>query len=383
MLIMSRDVRKGLNGVVLDETAIVMQSLHHLAYRGYAIEDLCAHCTFAEVAYLVLHGDLPDADQLQAFHDTERPRRMLSEALYAILSYLPPATSYMDMLQIAVSYLGATDPLEDDNSPSANLDKGMRLLAVIPTLIATHYRRRQGLPIIAPRVDLSFTDNFFFMCFGEIPNPTFVRCFRTALILYTEHGFNPSTFTARVSASTLSDLYSAVTAAMGCLKGPLHGGANKAVMKMLLDMAQPERVVPWLDQAFAAKKRIMGFGHRIYKEGDPRVPIMHAALVEVAQLREDGQKWLTLQATLTQAMRERRNMYPNIDYEMGLAYYLMGFEVDMFTALFVMSRVVGWTAHVIEQMAANKMIRPLSVYVGPAMRSVLKTKTQQALAKSV
>ena len=222
---------------------------------------------------------------------------------------------------------------------------------------------------IPPDPGLSFTDNFFQMCFGSLPDPEVSRCFEVSLVLYAEHSFNASTFTARVITSTLSDLYSAVTGAIGALKGPLHGGANEAVMVMLEEIGDPERAAPWLAAALAEKRTIMGFGHRVYKHGDSRVPTMQAALERLAAAR-DGHRLLELHTRLGRAMVETKGIHPNLDYPTGLAYHLMGFDTPTFTPLFVMSRVTGWTAHIVEQRAHNALIRPLASYAGPAERPV-------------
>jgi citrate synthase len=207
------------------------------------------------------------------------------------------------------------------------------------------------------------------MCFGEVPEPEIVRALDVSLILYAEHRFNASTFTARVVTSTLSDIYSAVTAAIGALKGPLHGGANEAVMEMMIEIGDPALAAGWLRDALASKRTVMGFGHRVYKRGDSRVPTMKAALLEVAALR-DGERWVRMYEELERAMIELKGIHPNLDFPAGPTYHLMGFDIPMFTPIFVMSRITGWTAHVIEQMESNALIRPLSLYAGPGQRPV-------------
>lgn len=243
------------------------------------------------------------------------------------------------------------------------------LLARIPAVVALDQRRRRGLGPIAPDPALGFAENFFHMCFGEIPEPEVVRCFEISLVLYAEHSFNASTFTARVVTSTLSDLYSAVTAAIGALKGPLHGGANEAVMHMLTEVDDPARAAAWLDDALVSQRKIMGFGHRVYKRGDSRVPTMEAALRDLAA-RRGADRLMDLYDALRDAMIERKGIHPNLDYPTGPAYHLMGFDIPTFTPIFVMSRITGWTAHIIEQLAANSLIRPLSEYRGPRERPV-------------
>jgi citrate synthase len=366
---MSSDVRKGLEGVVVDETAISRRDINELTYRGYPVRDLANYCRFEEVAYLIWDGELPSPTQLDDFQNEKRKHREISDYLIGVIRAFPKAADPMDTLRTAVSYLGLEEPEAVDYDPAQNRDRAMRLLAKIPTIIATDYRHRKGLERIPPDPELGFAANFFNMYFGQVPQREVLDCFEIALILYAEHGFNPSTFTARIVASTLSDIFSATTAAIGALKGSIHGGANAGVMRMLLEIGEAERAQAWLDGALAAKRKIMGFGHRVYKRGDPRVPIMHAVLGTLADIQQDW-KWLEIQEIVTHTMLQRKHMHPNIDYKAGPIYYLMGFDIDFFGPLFVMSRVVGWTAHFMEQLAFNRMIRPRSSYVGPALRSL-------------
>jgi citrate synthase len=286
----------------------------------------------------------------------------------------------MDVLRTAVSYLGALEPAEDlagtghlghaDLERAADLDRSVRLWAQLPTIVAAEQRRRRGEAPIAPDPSLSFSENFFHMCSGAVPGPEVVRAFEISLILYAEHGFNASTFTARVITSTLSDLYSAVTGAIGALKGPLHGGANEAVMATFATLCGPEAVPGWLDATLAEGGKVMGFGHRVYKHGDSRVPTMRAALADLAEGNNEGRHVMAIYNRLEQAMVESKGLYPNLDYATGPAYHLMGFDTPTFTPIFVMSRVTGWTAHIIEQKAHNALIRPLSAYVGAGRRPV-------------
>ncbi len=372
MLTMSSDKRKGLAGVVVDETAITRAAeTGPLTYRGYEIQDLVEHCRFKEVAYLILYGELPTPSQLRRFQTKERDYREISPELIALIRQFPASADPMARLRTAVSYLGMEDPDANDNRREANLEKAIKMLARMPTIVATGYRCHKGLEPIPPRRDLSFAENFFHMCFGEVPEKTVLRCLDTSLILYADLSFGPSTFAARVVASSLSDIYSAITAAIGSLKGPLHGGATANVMRMLLEIGEPERLADWATAALADKRTIFGFGHRVFKRGDPRVSILYAEVQKLAKLR-GGEKWTTMQERLADIMRERKNLYPNLDYVAGLAYYLMGFEVEMATPIFALSRVTGWSAHVMEQLTANKLIRPIGSYIGPAQRPVVK-----------
>jgi 2-methylcitrate synthase len=277
----------------------------------------------------------------------------------------------MDVVRTAVSVIGA----QDDTVPGmasaadaeANLQRAAGLFARIPAIVAYDQRRRRGEDLVEPRDDLSYSANFLHMTFGEVPEAVVVEAFDVSMILYAEHSFNASTFTARVVTSTLSDIYSAVVAAIGALKGPLHGGANEAVMHVFEEIVIAERTEEWLDAALAEKRKIMGFGHRVYKNGDSRVPTMKAAL-DTLVAHYERPDVAELYERLETAMEERKNIKPNLDYPSGPAYNLMGFDTEMFTPLFVAARVTGWTAHIMEQLEANSLIRPLSAYNGPDER---------------
>ncbi|MFQ6327809.1 bifunctional 2-methylcitrate synthase/citrate synthase [Nocardia sp. CWNU-33] len=369
------EIKKGLAGVVVDTTTIskVVPETNSLTYRGYAVQDLARHCGFEEVAYLLWYGELPDAAQLQLLSQRERAQRRVDRSILSLIEKMPESCHPMDVVRTVVSYLGAEDPEEDlGDAPSqrALLAKALRLTAVLPTVIAADMRRRRGLDPIAPHSQLGFAENFLNMCFGRVPDPRIVRAFEISLILYAEHSFNASTFAARVVTSTRSDIYSAITAAIGALKGPLHGGANEAVMQAMLEIGDPDLAAAWLRAKLSGKQKVMGFGHRVYKNGDSRVPTMRAALELVAEVA-GGQRWLRMYTELERAMAEATGIKPNLDFPAGPAYYLMGFDIEMFTPIFVMSRITGWTAHIAEQSAANALIRPLSLYTGVAQRELL------------
>ncbi len=369
-------IHKGLAGVAVDYTAVskVNPETNSLLYRGYPVQELAANCSFEEVAYLLWFGELPDAQQLAAFETRERSGRALSPVVKRVVDELPVTAHPMDVLRTAVSVLGASDPTAAATGAEADLDKAQRLLAALPAVIAYDQRRRRDLPPVEPRDDLGFSANFLFMTFGELPSEVVVDAFDVSMVLYAEHSFNASTFTARVVTSTMSDLYSAVVAAIGALKGPLHGGANEAVMHVFDEIGTADRAEAWLDGALAEKRKIMGFGHRVYKNGDSRVPTMKAALDTLVE--EYGAHDLAaLYEALDGAMQSRKNIKPNLDYPSGPAYHLMGFDTEMFTPLFVASRVTGWTAHILEQAGANALIRPLSVYSGPDERHVTAAET--------
>lgn len=363
------EIRKGLAGVVVDYTAIskVNPDTNSLLYRGYPVQELAARCSFEEVAYLLWNGDLPDSSQLAEFHDLERSQRALDANVRRVLEDLPLSAHPMDVMRTAVSVIGANDPRASDPSPEANLSKAIGLFAKLPAIVAFDQRRRRHQAPIEPRDDLGYSANFLYMTFGDEPDEVVRKAFDVSMILYAEHSFNASTFTARVITSTLSDLYSAVTGAIGALKGPLHGGANEAVMYAFDEIKTADNAAAWLDDALSHKRKIMGFGHRVYKNGDSRVPTMKAALDTLVEKYEAGDLGALYDA-LESAMADRKNIKPNLDYPSGPAYRLIGFDTAEFTPLFVASRVTGWTAHVMEQLASNALIRPLSEYNGPEER---------------
>ncbi|MFN3950136.1 bifunctional 2-methylcitrate synthase/citrate synthase [Microbacterium sp.] len=371
------DIKKGLAGVTVDETAIskVNPETNSLLYRGYPVQELAATQPFEAVASLLWNGELPDAEQLAALRRTEREHRALTADVRAAIDLLPTTAHPMDEVRTAVSLIGARETAGISNvmdavgTPEENLERSIRLWAQLPAVVAYGQRRRRGQELIEPRDDLDYAANFLWMTFGEEADPVVVDAFNGSMILYAEHSFNASTFTARVIASTLSDLYSAVTGAIGALKGPLHGGANEAVLHVFTEIGSAEDVGPWLDAALAEKRKIMGFGHRVYKRGDSRVPTMKAALDTLVALY-DRPDVAALYDALEAQFVERKGIYPNLDYPSGPAYDLMGFDTLTFTPLFVAARVTGWTAHIREQQAANALIRPLSEYVGPDERHV-------------
>ena len=364
-------IYKGLAGVPVDYTAIskVNSDTNSLLYRGYPVQELAASVTFEEVAYLLWYGELPDDTQLAQFEDLERSQRGLDHEVKRIIDELPLSAHPMDVVRTAVSVIGASDPTTPDDSRESNLDKAFRLFAKLPSIVTYDQRRRRELEFVEPRSDLGYSANFLWQAFGEAPELAVVNAFDVSMILYAEHSFNASTFTARVITSTLSDLYSAVVGAIGALKGALHGGANEAVMHAFEEIGTADAAGAWLDAALAEKRKIMGFGHRVYKHGDSRVPTMRDALERLVE-HYDRPDLLELYTTLETGMDERKGIKPNLDYATGPAYHLMGFDTATFTPLFVASRVTGWTAHIMEQNAANALIRPLSVYNGPEERHV-------------
>lgn len=368
------EVKYGLAGVLADDTAIskVMPEINSLTYRGYKVQDLATACRFEEVAYLIWNGELPNEAELDVFNALEKKERGLSPDALKLLAMLNRQAHPMDTLRTAVSFIGQEDKSANDSSRDGLYAKAIRMYAKIPEIVAADFRLRNGKAPIAPTKDLAFSENFFHMCFGEVPKPEIVKCFDISMTLYAEHSFNASTFTARTIASSLSDIYSAVTGAIGSLKGPLHGGANEAVMHMLKDVGSPDVAEAWMMDALATKKKIMGFGHRVYRSGDSRVPTMTDAYKKMVDVigSDEAIKYWGISRKLDEVMVREKGIYPNLDFPAGPAYYLMGFEIPMFTPIFVISRITGWTAHVMEQLSANKLVRPLSNYTGAAQRDV-------------
>ena len=369
---MSDEIKKGLLGIVVDETQVskVMPEINSLTYRGYAVQDLCEVCKFEEAAYLILNGDLPNSIQLKKFEKEEKLNRDLSKNLNEIIKHMPKKSHPMDVARTAVSVMGLEDKDTTNNSPEANMRKAMRIFAKTPTALAAFYRIRKGKKIIKPKKNLSFAENFFHMCFGKVPNKEIVKAFDVSLILYAEHSFNVSTFTARTITSSLSDIHGAITGAIASLKGPLHGGANEEVMNMMNKIKKPENALKWINNALSKKEVVMGFGHRVYKSGDSRVPTMEKYFKNVSRIKSD-KKFIKIYNIVKKVMIDKKNIHPNVDYPTGPTYHLMGFDTDFFTPIFVTSRITGWSAHIMEQHAANKLIRPLSKYSGQKHRKVM------------
>ncbi|MDA7698229.1 bifunctional 2-methylcitrate synthase/citrate synthase [Candidatus Pelagibacter sp.] len=370
---MSDDIKKGLLGIIVDETEIskVMPEINSLTYRGYAAQDLCARCDFEEVAYLILNKELPNKKQLKEFKKELSKEITLSKNLLDILKKIPKNSHPMDVARTAVSVMGLEDKETKDNSPKANLRKAIRIFAKTPTALAAFYRLRKGKKIIAPKKKFGFSENFFHMCFGKVPNKEIVKAFDVSLILYAEHSFNVSTFTARTITSSLSDIHGAITGAIASLKGPLHGGANEEVMHMMKKIKKPENALKWITKALKNKNVVMGFGHRVYKSGDSRVPTMREYFKRVAIIKKD-KTFEKIYDIVEKVMIKEKNIYPNVDYPTGPTYHLMGFDTDFFTPIFVISRITGWSAHIMEQHAANKLIRPLASYKGSKHRKVMQ-----------
>jgi 2-methylcitrate synthase/citrate synthase II len=363
---MTETYSPGLEGVVAGETAVSTVETG-LTYRGYTIEDLGAHSNYEEVAYLVLHGELPTAAQAQAFRQRLGAAAQVPAELIATLRSIPPAASTMDVLRSAASLLAHWEPEVNDNGHDANIRKAERLIAKMPVVVAARQRLKEGKEPIAADPSLPLPANFLWMLRGEKPSERQAKALDVSFILYAEHEFNASTFSARCVVSTLSDLHSGITAAIGALKGPLHGGANERAMEVLQEVKSPAEAEQWIRNALAQKRRIMGFGHRVYKDGDPRAVYLKKLTVEVA--KETGHHDLEqIAEIIEQTVRTEKKLPPNVDWPCARLYHYLGLPIDLYTPLFVVARVVGWSAHIIEQLDNNRLMRPRGIYKGIAER---------------
>jgi citrate synthase len=367
---------KGLAGVVAAETTIseVYGEEGRLIYRGYEIDDLAEHATFEEVCHLLWFGELPTRAELSRLRDRLMAEAAVPPGVIEVLKLAPRRTHPMTSLRTAVSALAFFDADAEDNSPEANVRKAIRLTAQTLTITAAIDRVRNGREELAPRKDLSLAANFLYMLTGQVPDDLSARIIDVALTLHAEHGMNASTFAGRVTAGTLSDMHSAVTAAIASLKGSLHGGANEQVMRMLQQIAQPEDAESFVRAKLERGEKIMGFGHRVYRTLDPRAPILKS-LAEQLGKRAGEKRWLEMSERIQQTMREEmdrrgKRVYPNVDFYSASVYFTLGIPIDMFTNIFACARMAGWTAHVIEQHADNRLIRPESDYRGPTGRKV-------------
>ncbi len=359
-------IRPGLEGVVAGETTIACVDQGVLLYRGYAIEDLAENTTFEEVAHLLLHGDLPNQAQLDTFKARLQEFRPLAPQVVDALRLIPKSAPMMDVLRTTVSMAGHFDPVKD---PDDLAGRATWLTAQIGSMIAARYRLLNDQEPVPPKAGLSHAAQVLYQSHGREPDELSSHLLDLTLVLYAEHEFNASTFTNRVICSTMSDLVSAVVGAIGALKGPLHGGANEASMDMLKRFTSGDEAAAWIKEALARKEKVMGFGHRVYKHGDHRARILERELRKLAESKGE-QKWMAIYDAIKDPMVNEKKIYPNVDYPCGLTYYLLGLPLDLYTPLFVASRVTGWSAHFMEQAANNRIYRPLSKYVGPAVRPV-------------
>ena len=357
--------KAGLEGIVAAQSSIsdVNGEEGKLIYAGYDIHDLAQHATFEEVIYLLWNGTLPTTAELASLKSQLNSETSLPTEIIELIRRLPTDSNPMDVLRTVVSALGLYDPDSSDNSLEANLRKAVRLTAKFPLIVTTFQRVRNGQEPVQPRQDLSIAGNFLYTLNGEEPDEVATRTMDVAFILHADHELNASTFAARVTTATMSDMYSAIVSAIGTLKGPLHGGANEGVIKNLLEIGSVDGVEAWVKDAFAKKKKIMGFGHRVYRTVDPRA----THLVEMSRQlgeRTGETKWYEMSRTMEAVVRREKHLNANVDFYSASTYYALGIPTDLFTPIFACSRISGWTAHVLEQFRNNRLIRPRAEYVG-------------------
>jgi len=361
----SANQSKGLEGVVAAETRLsdVRGETGELVYCGYNINELAGSVSFEEVVHLLFENRLPNQSELASLKASLAASRALPPGVLDILRALPASTPPMHVLRTGISALGCFDSDADNPEPSVAKQKAFQLIAQIPVVTAAFHRMRQGKPVLDSRPDLGEAANFLYLIDGEAPSEEKERTLDLCYVLHADHGMNASTFSARVTIATLSDIYSAVTTAIGTLKGPLHGGANEGVIKMLQEIGEPGRVDAFIDEALAQKKKIMGIGHRVYKVLDPRAP--HLKKMAQALSRKLGEpKWIQMSERIADLMLQRKGLNANVDFYSATVYYSLGIPTDLFTPIFAIARTAGWTAHIYEQLASNRLIRPQSVYTG-------------------
>jgi citrate synthase len=357
----------GLEGVIGGVTTIsdIDSDRSSLMYRGYDVHDLAENGTFEETAFLLLYGKLPNAEELHTFMDTLRRTRRLAGEVMAALRITPRHLHPMDQLKVAYTMLAGFDPNYAYNDHGANVRKAIRIIATAPVIVAAGHRLRHGLEPVECDPELGAAGNFLYMLTGERPDPETERTFDATLTLYAEHGYNASTFACRVTVSTLSDLYSGIVSGIGTLKGPLHGGANEEAMRMMLEIGSPANAEAWVREALATKKKVMGFGHREYKKADSRALWLTPVAKRLGE-RLGNTTWGSISDVLEQVMFEEKGLYPNVDFPAAYLYYLLGIPIELYTPIFVVARVAGWSAHAIEQLDNNRLIRPKAIYEGPA-----------------
>lgn len=364
--------KKGLDGVSLGESrlSLVNGTEGKLVYAGYKIEDLAANALYEEIVYLLWNSRLPNASELEGLRAALAAEAHVPEPVMNAMMAFPKDSNPMAVLRTATSMLAFYDPDSEDTSLEAQKRKALRMTAQVVTLCAAWPRIRKGLAPVAPRPEFNLSQNYMYMLTGAEPEPAAVNAMNAYMVLLTEHSMNASTFASRVATSTGADMHSAVVAAMGTLKGPAHGGANEEAMRMFLEIAEVENVGPWFDENIkSGKRRIMGIGHRVYKALDPRAAVLRERAKALAEASGNS-KWFQIADDLANLARTdayfiERNLYPNVDYFSAIALYTLDIEVDLFTPLFAMSRMAGWTAHIIEQQTDNRLIRPTADYVGP------------------
>lgn len=358
----------GLEGIVAGITKIskITVEKSRLEYRGYNVHDLAEQGSFEETAFLLLNGHLPNQTQLDHFSATLEAEREVPSQVIEALRQCAPGTHPMDMLKVAYATLAGYDPdyAIEAQDHGANLRKAIRIVAKAPRIVTAAYHIANGREPIAPKTGLKTAANFLYMLHGKEEDEFTVKVMDASLTLYAEHTFNASTFACRVTVATLSDIYSGIVSGIGTLKGPLHGGANEEAMRMLLEIGSPDNAENWTRTALAHKSKIMGFGHREYKIGDSRAIYLTQVAKEIGKIKGDT-RWGDIADTMEKIMLEEKNIYPNVDFPAAYAYYLLGIPIELYTPIFVMARVSGWSAHAIEQLDNNRLIRPTCIYEGP------------------
>ncbi|WAC19990.1 citrate synthase [Luteolibacter sp. SL250] len=362
------DYARGLEGVIANESALsnVIGDIGELSYLGYHIDELVNNCTYEEVIYLLHKGRLPNRAELTDFEARIRSDRRLPDGVIEFLKHAPKTAAPMDVLRTGISMLGLYDKRVKIGAPDIEADSeiALSIVAKIPVIVAAYHRFRQGLELPPVRDDLSEAQHLLYLINGEEAGEVSVKILDVALILHADHGMNASTFSARVTVATLSDMYSAVTSAIGTLKGPLHGGANEGVIHMLQEIGEPDQVDEYVEGKLARKEKIMGIGHRIYKVLDPRAPHLRRLAIQLTE--ELGEpKWIKMSERIAQIMRERKGLEANVDFYSATVYYSLGIPTDLFTPIFAIARASGWTAQVLEQLRDNRLYRPLTLYTGP------------------
>jgi citrate synthase len=373
-------IAKGLEGIVANSTTLsdVRGEEGILIYAGYNINELAGKVSYEEVVYLLWHGELPNKAQLEALHQELGSQRELPQGVIDFLKSAPKDANPMDVIRTGVSMLGLYDKVPTGEiDPVKNRHRAVSLTAKVGVIAAYYHRARLGKDLPPVRTDLGEAAHFLYLLNGEVPTAEAAKTLDVAYVLHADHGMNASTFSARVTIATLSDIYSAVTSAIGTLKGPLHGGANEGVIHMLQEIGDETKVDGWVETALATKKKVMGIGHRVYKTLDPRAPHLRSMAVQLCEQLGEG-KWIRMSERIAELMKERKGLNANVDFYSATVYYSLGLPTDMFTPIFAIARTSGWTAHILEQLVDNRLYRPLSEYVGPAVGKTVVPLDQRA-----
>lgn len=373
-------IAKGLEGIVANSTTLsdVRGEDGILIYAGYNINELAGKVSYEEVVYLLWHGELPNKAQLEALHQELGSQRELPQGVIDFLKSAPKDANPMDVIRTGVSMLGLYDKVPTGEiDPVKNRHRAVSLTAKVGVIAAYYHRARLGKDLPPVRTDLGEAAHFLYLLNGEVPTAEAAKTLDVAYVLHADHGMNASTFSARVTIATLSDIYSAVTSAIGTLKGPLHGGANEGVIHMLQEIGDETKVDGWVETALATKKKVMGIGHRVYKTLDPRAPHLRSMAIQLCEQLGEG-KWIRMSERIAELMKERKGLNANVDFYSATVYYSLGLPTDMFTPIFAIARTSGWTAHILEQLVDNRLYRPLSEYVGPAVGKTVVPLDQRA-----